>query len=261
MGGRGHPHPYRAWLGADGGPGGSERPLPPNIPPGGRVHMASPRLAGPPPNGGQVWPSSRPVSRPDRPESRVRGQRPAEPLVCSSLPPQSLQLIHGDRQVGDRRQAPGGRRAEKRLHDGRRRGRGAAGEEQAAAVRGLGAQFHGRARPPRAPLPLPPPLPTGQTQTRPAVPGRRCRGGSGADARCFPSPREASGRAGAGNLKIKSKQTRRVEEGERPEPRGSSPASHAPRFPLTALPSPGAPRTQRTFTCLPGCRCEEGLSR
>lgn len=35
MGTWGRPHPYRAWLGADGGPGLSERPLPPNIPPVG----------------------------------------------------------------------------------------------------------------------------------------------------------------------------------------------------------------------------------
>lgn len=110
--------------------------------------MASPRQTDPTPNGGQVWP----FPRPDPPESRLRGQRPVEPLVCPSSPAQSLQLIHGDRQVGDRRQAPRGWRAEQRLLDRRRRS-GAAGEEQAAAMRGLRAQFHGGARPPGAPAP------------------------------------------------------------------------------------------------------------
>lgn len=220
------------------------------------------------------------------------GQRPAEPLVCPSLPAQPLQLVHGDRQVGDRRQAPGGWSAEKRLHDGRRRRRGAAGEEQAAAVLGLRAQFHGGAGSPRAPAPspsaasapllrhwpgplAPPPVPAGQTQTRPRgsgtrLPRKKWRGRAGVRTQQAPatrtgaSPRPArpaGGRAGAGNLKIKSKQTRLVVKGERPESRGNSQGSHSLRFSLTGLPSRVSPRAKPTSTSFPGCRCEEGLSR
>lgn len=111
-------------------PRGSERPPPPHIPPGGGCTRRAPRPTTPSAAG------------------EARGLRgPAAPV-----PAQALQLVHGGRQGGDGRQAPGGRlAAEERLHDGRRRGRGAAGEEQAAAVRGLRAQFHGRARPPGGP--------------------------------------------------------------------------------------------------------------
>lgn len=237
------PTPYRARLGAEGGPRGSERPLPPNIRPGagGRVHMAGPRRWGRPQAvDRQVSLFSRPVSRPDLPESRLGGQRPEAPLFGPSSPAQTLQLVHGDRQVGDRRQAPGGWRAEQRLHDGLRCGRGAAGEEQAAAVRGLRAQFHGGALPPRdsapsssasaAPAPprrhwprprAPLPAPVGQTQTRPRGSGTRLPRASEEDgrvsglgrrqpqARALPlTPRGR--RAGAGNLKIKSKQAGQV---------------------------------------------------
>lgn len=201
---------------------------------------------GPPPVGPpqaadrQVSLFSRPVSRPDLPESRLGGQRPEAPLFGPSSPAQSLQLVHGDRQAGDRRQAPGGWRAEQRLHDGLRCGRGAAGEEQAAAVRGLRAQFHGGALPPRdsapsssasaAPAPprrhwprprAPLPAPAGQTQTRPRGSGTRLPRASEEDgrvsglgrrqpqARALPlTPRGR--RAGAGNLKIKSKQAGQV---------------------------------------------------
>ena len=160
--------------------------------------MAGPRRWGRPQAAKrQVSLFSRPVSRPDLPESRLGGQRPKAPLVGPSSPAQSLQLVHGDRQVGDRRQAPGGWRAEQRLHDGLRCGRGAAGEEQAAAVRGLRAQFHGGALPPRDPAPSSsasaapaPPRPAGTGLGRaprcrrprvkhkhdPAVQGRGCRG-------------------------------------------------------------------------------------
>lgn len=197
-GARDAPTPYRARLGlraALGSPNGLSRPT---FRLGGRVHMASPRQAGPLPSGGEVWP----FSRPDPPESGLGGQRPGTPLVHPSSPAQPLQLIHGDRQVGDRRQAPGGWRAEQRLHDGLWRRRGAAGEEQAAAVRGLRAQFHGCARPPGAPAlsasasaapapprrhwprpRAPPPAPAGQTQTRPRGSGTRRPRASGADGR------------------------------------------------------------------------------
>lgn len=119
--------------------------------------------------GGCTW---RAPARPGRPRTatglalpaaRFPARSPPEGPARPSSPAQALQLAHGGRQVGDRRQAPGGRlAAEKRLHDGRRPGRGAAGEEQAAAVRGLRAQFHGRARPPRGGLrlPLPPRRPS-----------------------------------------------------------------------------------------------------
>lgn len=210
-----------------------------------------------------------PAGPPPPPESRLEVQRPAAPLARPSSPAQPLQLVHGDRQVGDRRQTSRGWRAEQRFHDGLRRGRGAAGEEQAAAVRGLRAQFHGGARPPRAPAlsssasasasvrpPGPaPPAPASaarpaagargsNTNTTPrfrdaAAAGKR-RGRAGvqtrqAPATCTgdsPSPREASGRAGASNLKIKSKQTRPVEKRERPGPQGNGLGSHCLRFSL-----------------------------
>lgn len=66
--------------------------------------MVSPRQAGLPPSGGRVWP----FSGPDHLENRAGGQRSEAPLICLFSPAQPLQLIHGDRQVGDRRQAPGG---------------------------------------------------------------------------------------------------------------------------------------------------------
>lgn len=176
---------------------------------------------------------SRPVFWPDLPESRLGGQTPEAPLLAPSSPAQSLQLVHGDRQVGDRRQAPGGWRAEQRLHDRLRCGRGAAGEEQAAAVRGLRAQFHGGAGPPRIPLLLPPPPPrpprpagTGlgraprsrrprvKHKHDPAVQGCGCRGqeartggcpdSAGASHRrgCVPSLREAGGRGAPATLRL-----------------------------------------------------------
>lgn len=160
--------------------------------------MVSPRQTGPPPSGEEVWP----FSRPDHPKNGLGGQRSAAPLICPSSPAQPLQLIHGDRQVGDRRQASGGCSAKQRFHDGLWRGRGAAGEEQAAAVRGLRAQFHGCARPPRAPAlsfsasaapapprrhwprpRAPPPTSAGQTQTRPRGSGTRLPRASCADGR------------------------------------------------------------------------------
>lgn len=255
--------------------------------------MAGPSSAGRPTSGGQVSPLSGPVSRPDPPESRLGAQRPAAEFASPFSPAQPLQLVHGDRQVGDRRQAAAGWRAEQRFHDWLRRGRGTAGEEQATAVRGLRAQFHGGTRPPRAPAPSssasagpapprrhrprprgPPRAPAGQTQTRPRGSGTLLPRVSGADGRVSgpgrrqsharvlpPHPREAGGRAGAGNLKIKSKQTPRVGKGKRPEPRGNGQGSHFLRFPLTPLSKPGSQSTKRTFTSLPDCRCEESLSR
>lgn len=218
---------------------------------------------GEPPPGGRPGPS--------------RGPFPARPPPAPRVPAQALQPVHGGRQGGDGRQAPGGRlAAEKRLHDGRRPGRGAAGEEQAAAVRGLRAQFHGRARPPRGEEGTPAPSasaapvrPVGTGLGRaprrrsprlkhkhdPAVPGRGCRGGSGADGQAGErasvrpqqaptprtgasrSPREASGRAPA---------TWRLNPNNAAGRGGRAAAAERPRPGPTASSRPSRPSPART---------------
>lgn len=193
-------------------PGGCERPLPPNIPPGGRVHMASPRQARPPRNGGQVWPFSRPVSRPDHPENRleVRGLRnpssvpPYLPSPCSWFMV-TVRLVTGDRPpaAGAPKSAfttGGGAEGGLQAKSRRRRCWGSGPSSMAApGLRGL-------------PLPLPPlRLPRcsdtglGRSPRRgcprvkhkhdPAVRGRGCRGRSGADGRVSgPSRRQPHAR-------------------------------------------------------------------
>lgn len=243
--------------------------------------MAGPRRWGRPRAAERQELPSRPVFWPDLPESRLGGQTLEAPLLGPSSPAQSLQLVHGDRQVGDRRQAPGGWRAEQRLHDRLRCGRGAAGEEQAAAVRGLRAQFHGGAGPPRdaapsssasaAPAPprwhwprprAPQPAPAGQTQTRPRGSAMRLPRARGADgrvsrlgrrqpqARVRPLTPRGWRAGGAGNLKIKSKQTGRVGEGEQLELRSNDAGSHSLHFSFTL--SPGSADNQADIHLPPG---------
>lgn len=181
------------------GPNGLSRPT---FRLGGGCTWRAPAQRGGPRAADRSRPAPGPFPSRIPPDSHLGAQRPAAPFASPSSPAQPLQLVHGDRQVGDRRQAPGGWRAEQRFHDGLRRGRGAAGEEQAAAVRGLWAQFHGGARPPRAPAlsssasaaPAPPRRhrprprarprePAGQTQTRPRGSETRLPRASGADGR------------------------------------------------------------------------------
>lgn len=135
------------------------------------------------------------------------------------------------------------------------------------------------------PLPPPPPRPPGPAPPAPASAARPAAGARGsntnttprfrdaaaagkrrgragvqtrqAPATCTgdsPAPREASGRAGAGNLKIKSKQTRPVEKRERPGQQGNGLGSHCLRFSLFFCPNLESRSAKWTFTSLPGCR-------
>lgn len=174
--------------------------------------MASPRQARPPPNGGQVWPFSRPVSRPDHPENRLEVRGPRNP---SSVPPYlpspcswfmvTVRLVTGDRPpaAGAPKSAfttGGGAEGGLQAKSRRRRCWGSGPSSMAApGLRGL-------------PLALPPlRLPRcsdaglGRSPRRrcprvkhkhdPAVRGRGCRGRSGADGRVSgPSRRQPHAR-------------------------------------------------------------------
>lgn len=194
---------------------GVPQPLPPVRAEGGprRVRTASrptfglgegahggPRSVGPPQSGREA--SATPRGRFSGliyPESRLGGQTPEALLLAPSSPAQSLQLVHGDRQVGDRRQAPGGWRAEQRLHDRLRRGRGCrrraggggaggSGPSSMAAPGLLGSRSFSARRARPAPLALasaarPAAGAAGQTQTRPRGSGMRLPRARGADRR------------------------------------------------------------------------------